>query len=167
MRFFAILMYSLTLAKADIFLPALFQMSEIWSSKVNFLSNFTPNSFSVSLLPFLNPSTFILTLSLVLTNKWHFSALLSKRLFLNHSNKPFHAYSRNASKRKPYAFSFSVINSWPRQSNAFERSVSKAPKLCLYLQTSSMFPTLPEANVEYCILFENCIVDSKKCYRKK
>ena len=36
-----------------------------------------------------------------------------------------------------------------------------------YLQTSSMFPTLPEGNVEYYILFENRMVDSKKFYRKK
>ena len=36
--------------------------------------------------------------------------------------------SRNAGKLKPYAFSFAVSNSWSRQWNAFERSVSKAPK---------------------------------------
>ena len=34
--------------------------------------------------------------------------------------------SRNTGKLKPYAFSFA--DSWSRQSNAFERSVSKAPK---------------------------------------
>ena len=61
MRFFAVPMYGVTLAKADIFLPVFLQMSEIWSSKVNFLSNFTPNSFSVSPLSILNRSTFILT----------------------------------------------------------------------------------------------------------
>ena len=30
-----------------------------------------------------------------------------------------------------------------------------------------MFPTLPEGNVEYCIFFENRIVDLKKCCQKK
>ena len=36
--------------------------------------------------------------------------------------------SRNAGKLKPYVFGFAVSNSWSRQSNAFERSVYKAPK---------------------------------------
>ena len=49
----------------------------------------------------------------------------------------------------------------------FRGLLVKHQKLYLYLQTSSIFPTLPEANVEYYIIFENRIVDSKKCYRKK
>ena len=36
--------------------------------------------------------------------------------------------SRNAGKLNLYAFSFAVSNSWWRQLNAFNRSVSKAPK---------------------------------------
>ena len=36
----------------------------------------------------------------------------------------------------------------------------------LYLQTSSVFPTLQEGNVEYCILFENCIVDWKNVFKE-
>ena len=36
--------------------------------------------------------------------------------------------NRNAGKLKSYAFSSAVSNSWSRQSNAFERSVSKASK---------------------------------------
>ena len=44
--------------------------------------------------------------------------------------------------------------------------LAKHQKLCLYLKTFSMFPTLPEGNVEYYILFKNHIVDSKKCYQK-
>ena len=95
MRFFAVPMYGVTLVKADIFLPAFLQISEIWSSEVTFLSNFTPNSFLVSLLSILNPSSFRLTLSLVLTNKWHLSASLLKRLFLSYSNKLFDAWSRD------------------------------------------------------------------------
>ena len=43
----------------------------------------------------LNLSTFRLTLSFVPTNKWYLSALLFKRLFLNHSKKPFDACSRD------------------------------------------------------------------------
>ena len=50
MRFFAIPIYGVNLAKADIFLLAFLQMAEIESSEANFLSNFVPNSFSVSLL---------------------------------------------------------------------------------------------------------------------
>ena len=44
--------------------------------------------------------------------------------------------------------------------------LAKHQKLCFYLQASSMFPTLPEGSVEYYILSENRIVDSKKCYQK-
>ena len=40
--------------------------------------------------------------------------------------------------------------------------LAKHQKLYLYLQISSMFSTLPESNVEYYILFENRIADSKK-----
>ena len=47
-RFFAMPMYGATLAKAEIFLPTFLQISEMWSSKVNFLSHVTSNSFSVS-----------------------------------------------------------------------------------------------------------------------
>ena len=36
--------------------------------------------------------------------------------------------SRNAGKLKLSAFSFAVSNSWSRQSNTFQRSVSKVPK---------------------------------------
>ena len=36
--------------------------------------------------------------------------------------------SVNAGKLKLYAFSFAVNNYWSRQSNAFDRCVSKAPK---------------------------------------
>ena len=75
--------------------------------------------------------------------------------------------SRNPGKLKPNVFTLAVSNSWSRQSSAFQRPVSKAPKLYLYLYSASMFPTLPEGNVEHYILFENRIVDSRKCYRKK
>ena len=61
----------------------------------HFLSNFTLNSFSASLLLILNLSTFILILSFVLTSKWHLSALLFKRLFSNNSNKPLDACWRD------------------------------------------------------------------------
>ena len=36
--------------------------------------------------------------------------------------------SQNAGKLTPYVFSFAVSNSWSRQSNAIERSVSKTPE---------------------------------------
>ena len=69
---------------------------------------------------------------------------------------------RNAGKLNPYAFSFDVSNLRSRQSNTFVRSVSKPPKT-LPLSTDHLhFLTLPEGNVEYYILFENCIVDLKK-----
>ena len=37
MRFFVTPMYGVTIAKANIFLPALLQMSETWLSKASFL----------------------------------------------------------------------------------------------------------------------------------
>ena len=95
MRFFAISKYGVTLAKADVFLPAFLQMLEMWSSKVSFLSNFRHNSFSVPLLFFLYPATLILSLSFVLTNKWHLSALVFKILVWNLSNKALDACSRD------------------------------------------------------------------------
>ena len=96
MRFYAMSMYGVTLAKPELFLPSFLQMLVMWSSKINFLwSHFTPNSFSVSLLSVLKPSTYILTLSFVLTNKWHLSRLLFKRLFLTHANKSWDTYSRD------------------------------------------------------------------------
>ena len=89
-------MYGVTLSKGDILLPTFFYRCQSCDhQKSVFLSNFTPNSFSVSLLSILNPSTFILTLSFVLTNKLHLSSLHFKRLFLNHSNKLLDACSRN------------------------------------------------------------------------
>ena len=80
--------------------------------------------------------------------------------------------SSNAGNLNLYPFSFSVSNSCSRQSNAFERLVSKAPKTLplstdfSHYQHFQQFPTLSEGNVEYYILFENRIVDSKTCYCK-
>ena len=48
---------------------------------------------------------FILTLSFVLTNKRHLSALIFKNLFLNYSNKPLNACSRDVIK----SFTLSAI----------------------------------------------------------
>ena len=36
--------------------------------------------------------------------------------------------NRNVDRVNPYALSFAVSNTWSRQSNVFERFVSKAPK---------------------------------------
>ena len=44
--------------------------------------------------------------------------------------------------------------------------LAKHQELHLYLLTSSMSSKLPEGNVEYYILFENHIVDSKTCNRR-
>ena len=101
MRFFTIPMHGVTLAKVEIFVLAFLQMSELWSSKVNFLANFTLNSFSASLLSILNPSTFIQTV--ICTNqKWHLSALPFKRLLLNHSNNPLDGCSRDVKNHRRY-----------------------------------------------------------------
>lgn len=88
MCFLAMPMYGVTLAKVKIFLSAFLQMSEMWSSKVNFWWSIddsnkicTYNSYSVSLLPISNPSTFKLTLPFIPICRWLF-----KTLFLNHSN---------------------------------------------------------------------------------
>ena len=59
MRFFTFFISGLTLTKL---LPAFLQLSDVRSSKVTFSSNFTCNSFSVSLLCILNASILILTL---------------------------------------------------------------------------------------------------------
>ena len=96
MCFLAMPMYGVTLAKVKIFLSAFLQMSEMWSSKVNFWWSIddsnkicTYNSYSVSLLPISNPSTFKITLPFI-----PICGLLFKTLFLNHSNKPLDACSR-------------------------------------------------------------------------
>ena len=49
--------------------------------------------FSIAFI-YLYPATLMLTLSYVITNKWHLSALLFKSLFWNHSNKAFGACSK-------------------------------------------------------------------------
>ena len=41
------------------------------------------------------PATFILALLFLLNSKWHLSILLSKRLFLNHSNKALDASAKD------------------------------------------------------------------------
>ena len=69
--------------------------------------------------------------------------------------------SRNAGTLKPYAFSF--IHDRDNQM-PFRGLLVNFTFIYRHLP---MFPTLPEGNVEYYILFENRIVDSKKCYRKK
>ena len=68
----------------------------------------------------------------------------------------------DASKLEPYAFSFAVSNSWSRQSNAFVKSVCKAPKI-LPLSTDLFYVS----NITGRILFENCIVDSEKKLSEK
>ena len=100
MCFLAMPMYGVTLAIANIFIPVFLQISESqflsYFTRWNYYSlMFIPNSFSISFLSILNPFTFILTLSFVPTNKLHLSALLFKRLFLNYSNKPLDACSRD------------------------------------------------------------------------
>ena len=47
------------------------------------------------------------------------------------------------------------------ETNAFERSVSKASKTLPLFTEIFPFPTLPESSIEYYLL-ENFIVDSKK-----
>ena len=68
--------------------------------------------------------------------------------------------SHNLGKLKPYAVLQYVIHGRVNQI-LLRGLLAKHEKLYLYLQTSSMFPTLPEGNAEYYILFENCIVGSK------
>ena len=72
--------------------------------------------------------------------------------------------SRNAGKLKTYVFSYAVSNSQSRQLMPLRSLLARHRKLYFYLQIYSMFPTLPEVNIEYHILFENRIVNSKKCY---
>ena len=74
--------------------------------------------------------------------------------------------SRNAGKLKPYAFNFGVSNGRDNQM-PLKGLLVKHQKLHLYLPCSSMFPTLPEGNIEYFFLFENRIVESKKKLSKK
>ena len=52
------------------------------------------------------------------------------------------------------------------ETNAFERSVSKASKTLPLFTEIFPFPTLPESSIEY-YLFENFIVDSKKKVTEK
>ena len=59
MGFFTMPVYNVILAKADVFLLSFLEISETWSSKVNFLSKFTPSRFSVSILSITNSSRFV------------------------------------------------------------------------------------------------------------
>ena len=53
---------------------------------------------------------------------------------------------------------FVVSNSWTRQSNAFERSVSKTQKICFYQQSTSIFLINSKDNMAYYVLFKIRIV---------
>ena len=67
-------------------------------SNVNLVSNMTPILLIVSRIDFFlhhYSSTLILAFSLELTNRWHLSALLFKRLFLNYSNEAFDDFSKD------------------------------------------------------------------------
>ena len=70
--------------------------------------------------------------------------------------------SHNAGKLKPNAFSFAVSNSWLKQSNPFQRSVSKSP-ITLILSTALFHIS---NIIEYYILFQYRIVDLKKAIGK-
>ena len=59
--------------------------------------------------------------------------------------------NRNAVRVNPYALSFALSNSWSRQSNAFERSVSKAPK-ALSLSTE-FFHFSNKSETQCCVLY--------------
>ena len=72
--------------------------------------------------------------------------------------------SREAGKLKPYAFSFAASRD---NQIHLKGLLVKHHKLYLYLHTSSTFPTLLDGNIEYYILFENRIFDTKKSCRKK
>ena len=85
-------MKGVALANADIFLLAFLRKSVRWLLKFKFTSVFTPNSFSHLLYILITTGLF------VLTNTWHLSLLLFKRLFLNqlNINKESEACSKDA-----------------------------------------------------------------------
>ena len=69
----------------------------------------------------------------------------------------------NAGRSNPYALSFAVSNSWSRQSNALERSVSKAPNV-LPLSTE-LFHFSKRFTRQCCVLYPflnpHCFYDRK------
>lgn len=67
------------------FLLAFLRTSAFCLSRVSLLSNLKPSNFSHSLFFMLFSLTLILTASLELTNKLHFSELLFNKLLSNHS----------------------------------------------------------------------------------
>ena len=94
-RLFEIFIYEATLASAWTFLLAFWHISEMWSSKESLWLNSTPNSFYLLLLAMSKFPIFILTVSFVLTNKWHMPALIFIKLSLNHLNKIYETSSKD------------------------------------------------------------------------
>ena len=79
-----------------VFMLALLQKSVICWLNLSLESNLTPKSFSQSLFFSLKVFTFKLTSWLVLTIKWHLSALPFERLFSNHPNRDTEARWRDS-----------------------------------------------------------------------
>ena len=86
------------LADSDLFLLVFLHKSDMWLLKLKLTSIFIPSSFSHSLLSIVQLPILIATGLLGLTNAWCFSALLSKQVFLNQSNKALEASSDDATK---------------------------------------------------------------------
>ena len=84
------------LADSDVFLLVFLHKSDMWLLKLKLTSIFILSSFSHSLLSIVQLPILIATGLLGLTNAWRFSALLSKQVFLNQSNKALEASSNDA-----------------------------------------------------------------------
>lgn len=95
-KHFLLLWYiHITLAKAWLFGLAFLHRSETWSWKVVLWSNLTPDSFLHLLLLLSKLYILIISLSLVVTGKWYFFAILFIELSENYLNKTFEASSKD------------------------------------------------------------------------